>query len=46
MDKLIERVENNFINIYKKLDIMNEKLNNYHIKFDKINKMLDIISFR
>ena len=43
MDKLIERVENNFINIYKKFDIINEKLNNYHIKFDKINKMLDII---
>ena len=43
MDKLIERVENNFINIYKKFDIINEKSNNYHIKFDKINKMLDII---
>ena len=43
MDKLIERVENNFINIYKKFDIIKEKLNNYHIKFDKINKMLDII---
>ena len=43
MDKLIERVENNFINIYKKFDIINEKLNNYHIKFDKMNKMLDII---
>ena len=43
MDNLIERVENNFINIYKKFDIINEKLNNYHIKFDKINKMLDII---
>ena len=43
MDKLIERVENNVINIYKKFDIINEKLNNYHIKFDKINKMLDVI---
>ena len=43
MDKLIERVENNFINIYKEFDIINEKLNNYHTKFDKINKMLDII---
>ena len=43
MDKLIERVENNFINIYKEFDIINERLNNYHIKFDKINKMLDII---
>ena len=43
MDKLIERVENNFINIYKKFDIINENINNCHIKFDKINKMLDII---
>ena len=43
MDKLIERAENNFIKIYKKFDIINEKLSNYHIKFDKINKMLDII---
>ena len=43
MDKLIERVESDFINIYKKFDIINEKLNNYHIKFDKLNKMLDII---
>ena len=43
MDKLIERVEDNFISIYKKFDIINEKLNNYHIKFDKINKMLAII---
>ena len=43
MDKLIERVENNFINIYKKFDIIIEKLNNYHINIDKINKMLDII---
>ena len=42
-DKVIERIENNFINIYKKSDIINEKLNNYHIKFDKINKILDII---
>ena len=43
MDKLIERVENEFINIYKKFDIINEKLNNYHIKFDRINKTLDVI---
>ena len=43
MDRVIERIENNFINIYKKFDIINEKLNNYHIKFNKINKMLDII---
>ena len=33
----------NFTSTYKKFDIINEKLNNYNIKFDKINKMLDII---
>ena len=43
MDKVIERVENNFINIYKKFDIINENLNNCHIKVDKINKLIDII---
>ena len=43
MDELAERIENDFINIYKKFDIINEKLNNYHIKFDKINKMIDLI---
>ena len=31
-----EIVENNFINIYKKFDILDEKLNNYHIKIDII----------
>ena len=42
-NEIVERVENNFINIYKKFDIINEKLNNYHIKFDKINKVIDLI---
>ena len=43
MDGIVERVENNFINIYKKFDILDKKLNNYHIKIDEINKMIDII---
>ena len=43
MNEIVERVENNFINIYKKFGIINEKLYNYHIKFDKINKMIDLI---
>ena len=36
MDEIVERVENNFINIYKRFDILDEKLNNYHIKIDII----------
>ena len=43
MDGIVERVENNFINIYKKFDILDETLNNYHIKFDEINDMIDLI---
>ena len=43
MDEIVERVENNFINIYKKFDILDKKLNNYHIKIDEINDMIDII---
>ena len=43
MDEIVERVENNFINIYNKFDILNKKLNNYQIKIDEINKMIDII---
>ena len=43
MDEIIERVENNFINIYKKFDILDKKLNDYHMKFYKINEMIDII---
>ena len=43
MDEIIERVENNFITIYKKFDILDEKLNNYHTKFHKVNEMIDLI---
>ena len=43
MNEITERIENNFINIYKKFDILDETLNNYHIKFDKINDMIDLI---
>ena len=41
MDGIVERVENNFINIYKKFDILDKK--NYHIKIDEINEMIDLI---
>ena len=44
MDELAERIENNFINIYKKFDILDDKLNNYHIKIDEINEMIDLIT--
>ena len=43
MDELPERIENNFINIYNKFDILDNEINNYHIKFHKINEMIDII---
>ena len=43
MDELAERIENNFINIYSKFDILDKKINNYHMKFHKINEMIDII---
>ena len=43
MDEIVERVENNFINIYNKFDILDKKLNNYHMKFHKINEMIDIL---
>ena len=33
-NSVIERVENNFINIYNKFEILEEKLNNYHIEID------------
>ena len=42
-NSVIERIENNFINIYKKFDILDEKLNNYHIEIDKINQIIDTI---
>ena len=43
MNEIAERIENNFINIYKKFDIIDGKLNNYHMKFDEINDMIDLI---
>ena len=43
MDGIVERVENNFINIDKKFDILDKKLNNYLIKIDEINEMIDLI---
>ena len=43
MDELAERIENNFINIYNKFDILDKKLNNYHIKIDEINDLIDLI---
>ena len=42
-NSVIERIENNLINIYKKFDILDEKLNNYHIEIDKINQIIDTI---
>ena len=43
MEEKAERIENNFINIYNKFNILDEKLNNYHIKIDEINDMIDLI---
>ena len=43
MDEILERVENNFINIYNKFDILDKKINNYHMKFHKIKEMIVII---
>ena len=43
MNEIVERVENNFINIYNKFDILDKKINNYHMKFHKINEMIDLI---
>ena len=43
MDESAERIENNFINIYNKFDILDKKINNYHMKFHKINEMINII---
>ena len=45
MAEIVERVENNFINIYNKFDILDKKLNDYHMKFDKINEIIDLIIF-
>ena len=43
MNEFAERIENNFINIYNKFDILDKKLNAYHIKIDEMNKMIDLI---
>ena len=43
MNEIVERVENNFINVYNKFDIVDKKINNYHMNFHKINEMIDII---
>ena len=43
MNELTERIENNFINICNKFDILDKKINNYHIEIDKINQMIDLI---
>ena len=43
MEEITERIEYNFINIYNKFNIIDEKLNNYHMKFDKINEMINLI---
>ena len=43
MDEIVKIIENNFINIYNKFDTLDKKLNNHHIKIDKINETIDII---
>ena len=43
MNEIVERVENNFINSYNKFDILDKKLNDYHMKFDRINEIIDLI---
>ena len=43
MEEIAERIENNFINIYNKFDILDRILNNYHIKIDEINDTIDLI---
>ena len=44
MDDIIEKIENNFLDIYKKFDILGERLNNVYSKVDKINEIIDIIN--
>ena len=43
MNELAERIEKNFINIYNRFDILDKKLNDYHIEIDKINEIIDLI---
>ena len=44
MDDIIEKIENNFLNIYTKFDILGERLNNIYLKVEKINEVIDIIN--
>ena len=44
MDDIIEKIENNFFNIYTKFDILGERSNNIYLKVDKINEIIDIIN--
>ena len=44
MDDIIEKIENHFLNIYRKFDILGERLNNIYLKVDKINEIIDIIN--
>ena len=43
MEEITERIENNFINIYNKFNILDKKLDSYHMKFDRINEIIDLI---
>ena len=45
-DGVIERIENKFINIYNKFDILDIKLNDFYIKFEDMNKMIRYYYFR
>ena len=42
-DVVIERIEDKFTNTYTKFDILDIKLNDFHIEFEDIDKMIDII---
>ena len=37
---IIEKIQNNFINIYTKFDILGERLNNIYLRVDKINEIM------
>ena len=41
---IIEKIQNNFINIYTKFDILGERLNSIYLRVDKINEIIDIIN--
>ena len=44
MDDIIEKIENNCLNIYTKFDILGERLNNIYLKVDKINEIIDLVN--